>query len=372
MRVFLSHSSEDRVFVNRLALDLKARGLDVWYSEWELGVGDSLASAIQAGIKHASWLIVVLSPDSVKSKWVREELNAGFAKQLAVDRVYILPVLYKDCEIPVFLRDRIYADFRRQYSDGLRRLLWTLTFRYHPETESQVLGENRLSLDKDESNLPPLPAPAMPGNYDLLVRRFLAAKQLDSKVPTMPPNHDLLRQPVWYGNVREIQSLLDHPHWSPSTPAQSREQRESPSLAGVWRGLTGKLRLSVSGDKVKGKYDWLGYEYSGALKGVVKDVTVLFDWSWDLSGARGSGVFYRRTSESLTGGWWFRYEELDTGALIKANALPPRHWEFLRSPTLLESKRPKQAESLVPLDTASQNKRCPCGSGKRYKNCCGR
>jgi len=143
MRIFLSHSSEDRVFVNTLALDLKSRGFDVWYSEWELGVGDSLATAIQTGIAEASWLIVVLSPESVKSRWVREELNAGFARQLAEDRVYILPVLHKDCEIPIFLRDRIYADFRHGYSTALQKLLWTLSCRYHPEAESWQLEQDR-------------------------------------------------------------------------------------------------------------------------------------------------------------------------------------------------------------------------------------
>ena len=83
-------------------------------------------------------------------------------------------------------------------------------------------------------------------------------------------------------------------------------------------------------------------------------------------------MFYHRTPDSLTGGWWFTYEEIDVGHLAVANALPPRHWEFLRSTTVVESKSPRQAKRPpFPMDRASRNKPCPCGSGKRYKNCCG-
>jgi len=159
---------------------------------------------------------------------------------------------------------------------------------------------------------------------------------------------------------------------------------------GLWRGLTGRLRLSVSGDSVTGEYDWLGYEYSGSLKGRFIDDAIAFDWSWTISGATGSGLFYRRSSDSLTGGWWFKYEEIDAKQLLAAKALPPQHWNFVKSTSVslsgrvdsgnvvrvfdgMKSKVGMIAASsfLVPPEKkSSRNRLCPCGSGKRQKHCC--
>ena len=83
----------DREFVNRLARLLASLGFEVWYDQWKLDVGDSLIEKIQAGIKWTDWLIVVLSPVSVTSKWVKEELNAALSGQLRGRAIGILPVL---------------------------------------------------------------------------------------------------------------------------------------------------------------------------------------------------------------------------------------------------------------------------------------
>ncbi len=34
-----------------------------------------------------------------------------------------MPVLLEDCDIPLFLRDKLYADFRKSFEDGLRATL---------------------------------------------------------------------------------------------------------------------------------------------------------------------------------------------------------------------------------------------------------
>jgi hypothetical protein len=37
--------------------------------------------------------------------------------------VFVLPILYKDCQIPLFLRDKVYADFQISYEHGLEAIL---------------------------------------------------------------------------------------------------------------------------------------------------------------------------------------------------------------------------------------------------------
>jgi len=122
-RVFLSHSSADKAFVARLAADLNGRNVPVWFDQWELKVGDSLSEKIAAGIGGSGWLAVVLSKSSVQSAWVQKELNAAQAQELQSKSVFVLPLILDDCQIPLFLLDKVYADFRNSYESGLDALL---------------------------------------------------------------------------------------------------------------------------------------------------------------------------------------------------------------------------------------------------------
>jgi hypothetical protein len=123
MPIFFSYSHEDKTFVDRLAAQLVAYKAKVWLDRWELHVGDSLIKRIQDAIAGASALLVVLSKASVKSEWCNKELSAGLVRELEEKRVVVLPVLKEDCEIPLFLRDKLYADFRRSFDEGLRIIL---------------------------------------------------------------------------------------------------------------------------------------------------------------------------------------------------------------------------------------------------------
>ena len=145
--VFLSYSSQDRRFAERLAGDLVGHGLRVWWDRWEMQVGDSLIAKIQDGIQASSWLAVVLSPTSVASNWVKRELASALADEISTDRVRVLPLLIADCEIPPFLRDKLYADFRASYAAGLELLLRRLAPPLRPEN-----GRRTQSVAADPSS----------------------------------------------------------------------------------------------------------------------------------------------------------------------------------------------------------------------------
>lgn len=125
-KVFVSHSSADKEFVRRLVDDLKKIDLpDVWFDEQSIAVGDSIPQEIEKGLKDADYVIVVLSPNSVDSPWVRLELDATHMS----DDTLVLPVLIDDCEIPTLLKARKYADFRGEsnYDSAFKELAEVLT-----------------------------------------------------------------------------------------------------------------------------------------------------------------------------------------------------------------------------------------------------
>lgn len=123
--IFLSHNKEDKEFVRRLADDLRRAGVTAWVDEAEIRIGDSIIRKIQEGIVGSEYLGVVLSPNSVSSRWVQEELNSVMNLQITGQGKTVLPLLYRSCEIPLFLRDKVYADFTgsNNYEFVLRQLL---------------------------------------------------------------------------------------------------------------------------------------------------------------------------------------------------------------------------------------------------------
>lgn len=123
MPVFISYSHQDRDFVDSLAHQLVAHKVSLWLDRWEMHVGDSIINRIQEAITSASALLIVLSKNSVDSQWVNKELNAGYIRELEENRVFVLPVKIDDCELPIFLRDKYYADMRKNPDDAFTDIL---------------------------------------------------------------------------------------------------------------------------------------------------------------------------------------------------------------------------------------------------------
>jgi hypothetical protein len=122
--VFICYAHADAKFVDWLADRLNESGVDVWIDKWKIKLGDSITQRIHEGIGSSDFLIVVLSRTSVKSKWVREELNAASIRNIEEDKhAFILPLRTEECEIPMLLRHRKYANFKDDPVQAFQELL---------------------------------------------------------------------------------------------------------------------------------------------------------------------------------------------------------------------------------------------------------
>jgi tetratricopeptide (TPR) repeat protein len=124
--VFISYSSKDKEFSERLASDLKGYGLGVWFDQWEIKVGDSIIEKISQGIEQNNFLAIVLSSTSVQSNWVKKELNSALVSEIEKKSIIVLPILYEKCNIPILLQEKKYANFTENYERGLKELLSVL------------------------------------------------------------------------------------------------------------------------------------------------------------------------------------------------------------------------------------------------------
>ena len=127
IRVFLSYASEDKPAASYIAGALKQSGVSPFFDEWELAWGDSLVERVSDAVASSDYVVVLLSPASVGSNWVRREINATFSRELKDRAVRLLPVLIADCEIPMLLRDRVYLDLRHDREAGVQRLVAELS-----------------------------------------------------------------------------------------------------------------------------------------------------------------------------------------------------------------------------------------------------
>ena len=121
--VFISHSSADRTVASRLHAAFVRVGVRAWLDDREIAVGDNIPQAIERGISEADYLGLVLTPRSVASRWVLEELSAFQMDQFSGGQRKVLPLLFEDCALPPLLRAKKYADFRRSFDDGFRDTL---------------------------------------------------------------------------------------------------------------------------------------------------------------------------------------------------------------------------------------------------------
>jgi hypothetical protein len=135
MKVFISHSSIDKPFVERLATDLRTREkIDAWLDKWEILPGDRIPEKLEEGLSGANIFLLVLSPESVKSQWVSYEKDAWLSEQVEEEKRAraenrtpsrrLIPVLYKDCEKPFFLKSFLHVSINDEnYNEGFLQLV---------------------------------------------------------------------------------------------------------------------------------------------------------------------------------------------------------------------------------------------------------
>jgi len=122
-QVFISYNHTDREIAKVITKRLLLAGHEVWVDKLEIHPGDSLIEKISEGLTDSSYLLVLLSKKSVSSNWVNRELEIAISRQLKDKSIKVIPCLIEDCEIPPFLQPILFADFRKDFEEGIAELL---------------------------------------------------------------------------------------------------------------------------------------------------------------------------------------------------------------------------------------------------------
>lgn len=107
-KVFLSHSSLDKEFINRLALDLRKCQIEPWLDTDEIRDGKPWLKVIfEDGIPACDAVLIYLTDNSLTSRVVAKEMDASFVEQLGENDISVLPYV-SNAE----LRGRLRPDVR--------------------------------------------------------------------------------------------------------------------------------------------------------------------------------------------------------------------------------------------------------------------
>jgi hypothetical protein len=185
--VFLSYSREDRTAARHIAESFEADGMNVWWDA-ALQSGQTFDEVIEQRLKEAKAVVVLWSPRSVASRWVRAEAT------LADRKNKLVPAIIEACDRPIAFELTHTADLSgwtgditdptwRRFVKDVRRLVEKPS---DAEEPAPIVGRPAATAPK---RIPAAPAPVvrerlLPGNDDVI---FAAAKRRNGLQPAPMP-----------------------------------------------------------------------------------------------------------------------------------------------------------------------------------------
>ena len=112
-QIFISYSSKDADFVSRLASSLEHAGISAWVDRKAIRGGDRWMDVLANAMVGSSAVVLVISPDSVKSPWVMKEISFAARRGMQV-----IPVIYRNTEIPALFDFSIGGLQRIDFTEG--------------------------------------------------------------------------------------------------------------------------------------------------------------------------------------------------------------------------------------------------------------
>ena len=116
--IFVSYSSKDRPFALGLVKELQNLGADVWIDQLGIGLGENWDNAIEEALEKSETFMLILSPTSVESPNVQDEVSIAINTQKKM-----VPILIEECKLPMRWQRRQYADLANNPDKAINDIL---------------------------------------------------------------------------------------------------------------------------------------------------------------------------------------------------------------------------------------------------------
>lgn len=116
--IFVSYSSKDRPFALGLVKELQELGANVWIDQLGIGLGENWDNAIEEALEKSETFMLILSPTSVESPNVQDEVSIAINTNKK-----LVPILIEECKLPMRWQRRQYADLANNPEKAIHDIL---------------------------------------------------------------------------------------------------------------------------------------------------------------------------------------------------------------------------------------------------------
>lgn len=179
-RIFVSHSHLDDDFGLQLVRDLRQTIGDdsaVWYDSSEgLHPGDPFFTKIAQEVLHRPVFLVIVSPDSMASRPVQDEVSLAWNQRISPAGKLIIPVLYRSAIPFGFLQVLQYVSFLppRSYADAFQELCKAIGMFPRQASSTAPIATVRVAPDASalvQETLPRIEAAFQVSDWDDVIRK---------------------------------------------------------------------------------------------------------------------------------------------------------------------------------------------------------
>lgn len=122
VKVFISYSSLDKEIALKLADDLRSNNHSPWIDQHGIAGGDKWPTTIVQGIRDCDYIVLLMSPNSLKSDNVRKELHISVDENKSIIPIKIAPIEKIPDDFRYHLAGLQHIDFVGNYNDGFLKL----------------------------------------------------------------------------------------------------------------------------------------------------------------------------------------------------------------------------------------------------------
>jgi len=141
-RIFLSYVMKDKELARELAAKISKQEFEVWSSDQAVLLGDNISLETARALEQSRAMVVLLSPDAVKSKQVLSEVDFALGSQNYRGRV--IPVMLRPTEdIPWILRKFQIIRSTQDLDEVVREIIKALS-RHEPREERLTTREQEV------------------------------------------------------------------------------------------------------------------------------------------------------------------------------------------------------------------------------------
>lgn len=122
MKIFISSTKYDRKYLKIIVDALSNDGHEVFAENLNIKIGDNWFKKINEGIKGFDAIIILISRDSMNSKWALKEIESIVLNDISKKSTRVIPVLTDRSVPPSYLMHYKFIDMSRGFNDGIDKL----------------------------------------------------------------------------------------------------------------------------------------------------------------------------------------------------------------------------------------------------------